>query len=322
MSAPACPVCGTTLPAPVIAAPDRLHGTPGRFAVAVCPGCDAGVTLPLVDAPALAAFYPEDYAPYAARGNPLAAAISRAIQAWQGRRARRRPPFGAVAARAPGRGVDVGCGRGDLAVMLAARGWRMTGVEPSAGACAAARARGIDARNGVLSTVALEPGAYDAALFQQSLEHTDDPVGDLRRVHAALAAGGVVAISVPNFGGWQSRRFRGRWYHLDLPRHRVHFTPAGVRALLAANGFEPLTTTHLLLEHNPFGMWQSAVNRVTSRPSYLYNVLKRNAPVRSRDLAVTLAALPLVPVAVVAELAAGLCRRGGTVAFVARRSSR
>jgi hypothetical protein len=65
-------------------------------------------------------------------------------------------------------------------------------------------------------------------------------------------------------------------------------------------------------------MWQSLVNRVTRNPSYLYNLLKRNAPIASIDLALTAVALPLVPVAALLELAAGLARRGGTVAALAR----
>jgi SAM-dependent methyltransferase len=242
VTAPACPVCAAALPAPSIAAPDRLHGTPGQFAVAVCERCTAGVTLPLVSGSELAAFYPETYGAYDARANPVVALISRVIQARQGRRARTTAPVNAVAELAPGRAVDVGCGRGDLAAMLVRRGWRMTGVEPSAAACAVAQSRGVDARPGVLAGVALEPGAYDAALFQQSLEHTDDPAGDLRRIHAALAPGAVLAISVPNFGGWQARRFGGRWYHLDLPRHRVHFTAAALERALRDAGFEDIRT--------------------------------------------------------------------------------
>jgi SAM-dependent methyltransferase len=77
---------------------------------------------------------------------------------------------------------------------------------------------------GTLTTVTLEPGAYDAVMFRHSLEHTNDPVAALHAVRAALVPGGLVLITVPNFGGWQARRFAGRWYHLDLPRHRVHFT--------------------------------------------------------------------------------------------------
>ena len=108
------------------------------------------------------------------------------------------------------------------------------------------------------------------------------------------------------------------WYHLDVPRHRVHFTPAGLSALLRRTGFTPLATHHVLLEHNPFGMWQSFVNRFTSHPSYLYNLLKRNAPLRSRDLLITAGAALLAPIAALAELAAGLAGRGGTLAVLAR----
>jgi hypothetical protein len=65
-------------------------------------------------------------------------------------------------------------------------------------------------------------------------------------------------------------------------------------------------------------MWQSLVNRATRHPSYLYNLLKRNAPLSSPDLALTVAALPLAPLAFLLELLAGLLRRGGTVAVLAR----
>jgi hypothetical protein len=99
----------------------------------------------------------------------------------------------------------------------------------------------------------------------------------------------------------------------------VHFSPAGIRSLLRASGFEPIRTHHVLAEHNPFGMWQSLVNRVTRHPSYLYNLLKRNASARSSDLAVTILALPLAPVAALAEVVAGAARRGGTIAVLARR---
>lgn len=259
---PTCPICGGGLGPPVLHAPDRLHGTGGRFAVAVCPQCSAGVTLPLVGSAELGAFYPDSYAAYGERANAAVAAISRVIQAWQGRRARRTTPIDAVAALAPGRGVDVGCGRGDLAAMLAGRGWRMTGVEPSPAACGAARARGIDAREGVLATVALEPAAYDAAVFQQSLEHTPEPADDLRRIHAALRPGGVVAISVPNFGGWQARRFGGRWYHLDLPRHRVHFTAGALARALQDAGFEEIRTA---TSTSGVGLWASIQYRIFGR---------------------------------------------------------
>ena len=66
-------------------------------------------------------------------------------------------------------------------------------------------------------------------------------------------------------------------------------------------------------------MWQSLVNRATRRASYLFRLLKREAPLDARDLAVTLLAVPLLPLAAALELAAGLARRGGTIAVLAVR---
>jgi SAM-dependent methyltransferase len=235
-------VCGAAPGPPALSAPDRLHATAGRFAVTICPECETGVSLPALSPEELSAAYPGGYGPYGARPHPVVRAISAVIQRWQGWRARHTPTLAAVAALPAGRGIDVGCGRGDLAAMLVGRGWQMTGVEPSAAACAIARDRGIDAREGILATVALEPERYDAAVFNQSLEHTDDPVGDLRRVRTALRPGGVVAISVPNFGCRQARRFGGRWFHLDLPRHRVHLTARALERALHEAGFEDVRT--------------------------------------------------------------------------------
>jgi SAM-dependent methyltransferase len=222
--------------APVLVGPDRLHGVAGRFEVAVCGRCGAGVTLPRVPAEELAAFYPAGYAPYDAASGRVVGMISTAIQRWQGWRALRTAPLRETRTIGSGRALDVGCGRGDLGAHLVGHGWRVTGIEPSAGACAVASARGLDARQGTLEEVALEEGAYDVAVFQHSLEHVVDPVVDLRRVRAALRDGGLVLVSVPHFGSWQRRRFRDRWYQLDLPRHRIHFTRAALADALAAAG--------------------------------------------------------------------------------------
>ena len=237
----ACPCCGGALdPQPVLAGPDRLHGVAGRFEVAACGRCGAGVTLPRLPAEELGAFYPAGYAPYDPATGRVVGLISAAIQRWQGWRALRTAPLSEARSVGPARAVDVGCGRGDLAAHLVGHGWRVTGIEPSGEACAAAAARGVDARQGTLEQVELEADAYDVAVFQHSLEHVVDPVGDLRRVRTALRDGGLVLVSVPHFDSWQRRRFRDRWYHLDLPRHRVHFTRAGLADALTAAGLRPV----------------------------------------------------------------------------------
>ena len=53
----------------------------------------------------------------------------------------------------------------------------------------------------------------------------------------ALRPGGRLAVIVPNWGSWQRRAFGGHWFPLELPRHRTHFTAAGLHAALEAAGY-------------------------------------------------------------------------------------
>lgn len=234
-----CPACGGRDLQVIFVGEDKLEGTGERAEVARCPACGTGTSLPPVPAAELRRFYAASYGPYAEPRGGAARLVSRAIRAAQGHAAVRSGPLAPAAALPPGAALDVGCGRGDLAAALVRRGWRAVGVEPSPEACQHARTRGVEARVGTLAELSLEEDAYDFTLFHHSLEHTDDPLRDLRRVFAALRPGGVVSIAVPNFGGTQARRFGPDWYHLDLPRHRTHFTPAGLGTLLGRAGFGP-----------------------------------------------------------------------------------
>ena len=224
-------------------------------------------------------------------------------------------------APAPARLLDAGAGRGRFVLSALAAGYRASGIEPSQRGVLAARAIGAPVEQTAIEDAAPAPGSFDAITLWHVLEHLDEPGPALARIRTWLRPGGVLLVGVPNLASAQARVGGEHWYHLDVPRHRVHYTQAGVETLLRAQGFAPVRTYHLLAEHNPFGMWQSALSRLTTNPSYLYNLLKRNAPVRSADLAITALALPFAPVAAIAELIAALARRGGTIAVLARRTS-
>ena len=219
----------------------------------------------------------------------------------------------------PGRLLDVGAGRGRFVMQARAAGWYAHGIEPSRRGIEGAKALGIELVQGTIDDADVPPGSLDAATLWHVLEHVEDPGAALDRIAGWLRPGGVLLVGVPNLASVQARLGGGRWYHLDVPRHRTHFTAGGLQALLRAHGLEPVSTRHVLAEHNPFGLWVSLVSRATRVPSWLYHALKRNAPLRSRDALVTLLALPLAPVAVVLEALFGIARRGGTVSVVARK---
>jgi 2-polyprenyl-3-methyl-5-hydroxy-6-metoxy-1,4-benzoquinol methylase len=220
-----------------------MCGVAGVFPVARCEACSMGVTLPSVTSEQLASFYVTNYGTHDALPSGALGLVSKAVERIQSWRAMRTEPLSRIAGLTPGRLLDVGCGRGDLGSWFVRRGWSVSGIEPSAQACAVARGRGVQAYTGALADVEIESAAYDVVVFRHSLEHVADPIADLRRAREALRDGGIVVVSVPNFACWQSRRFGGRWFSLDLPRHRFHFNASALRAMLAHAGYLQVETT-------------------------------------------------------------------------------
>jgi SAM-dependent methyltransferase len=222
----------------------------------------------------------------------------------------------------PARVLDAGAGQGRFVAAARAAGYDAFGIEPARRGLERAWALGPLVQPVTIEAAEIPAGSLDAVTLWHVLEHVADPGAALQRIAGWLRPGGGLLVGVPNLASLQARVGGERWYHLDVPRHRTHFTPAGLTRLLERSGLAPVAVHHLLLEHNPYGMWQSAVNRLTRDPSYVYNLLKRNARPASRDLAVSALALPLAPMAAAAELAAGVVRQGGTIAVLARRPPR
>ncbi|HEX8204746.1 MAG TPA: class I SAM-dependent methyltransferase [Solirubrobacteraceae bacterium] len=218
---------------------------------------------------------------------------------------------------APARLLDVGAGRGRFVAAARRAGYDATGIEPSPRGVAAAReAYGVELAAVELGEARGE--GLDVVTAWHVLEHLDDPGAALDRIRSLLRPGGTLVVGVPNLASLQARLFGVRWFHLDLARHRVHFTPRGLHTLLRASGFDPVRTRHVLLEHNPLGMWLSLVP--TRTPAYLFALLRGTTRFDALDTAITLASLPILPLAAIVEVIAGVARRGGTMVVVATRA--
>lgn len=92
--------------------------------------------------------------------------------------------------------LDVGCGNGELALVLAADGRSVTGIDPSDGCVAEARARtsGEKVRFVCTSFGSFEvEEPFDAVVFVASLHHMDMEKA-MARAKELLAPGGVIAI--------------------------------------------------------------------------------------------------------------------------------
>jgi SAM-dependent methyltransferase len=218
--------------------------------------------------------------------------------------------------------VDIGCGPGVLLDHMRARGWRVRGTERSPSAAQQARdVFHLDVRAQSVDDLVAEGETFDAVVLWHVAEHLHTPADTVRGIARLLRPGGILLIAVPNFASPESRVGRAGWFHLDVPRHLVHFTPSTLDAMLAAAGFEQVKVTHLVPEYDLFSFVQTIENRLGLPANLLYDVLRRSeARLRQRragPLAAAIAVTLAVPLSIAAGLVTPLAAAAGRSATIA-----
>ena len=181
--------------------------------------------------------------------------------------------------------MDVGCGRGFLLKAFQSRGWEVFGTELSDQAAAyASQVLHLSVRAGTLEELNLPADHFDAVVMWHVLEHLADPRPTLAEVNRVLKPGGVFLVGVPNFGGWEARLCRDKWFHLDVPRHLTHFTCETLGSALEATGFRIQKRYGFAPEYDFFSFIQSFLNRLGLRRNLLYEFLRgRGAKMFAKD---------------------------------------
>jgi SAM-dependent methyltransferase len=301
-----CPACGGSL-ARWREVPAGEPADPRRFTLLRCVECGSAVTVGELPGPEL--YERGVYGPERPRAPRLVAALGR-VAAGQPVRLLRRGGL------APGaRVLDAGAGTGRLVAALRDAGYDARGIDPSRRSVAVAEAEGRPVAAAAIGDH--DDAGLDAVVMWHVIEHLPDPAAALARARGWLRPGGLLLVGAPNAASLQARLAGSGWLHWDAPRHRVHLTAAGLSALLTRSGFAPARTRHVVWEHNPHAMWMGLLARLGMTPGFPFHLLKRNVAPRPKDLALTVAGAPLLPLAGALEFAAAAARRGGTVAVVA-----
>jgi SAM-dependent methyltransferase len=100
-----------------------------------------------------------------------------------------------------GRVIDLACGEGYGSEVLSRSAGSVVGVDANPEAHEHARLRyrrqNLRFERGMVEHHG-EPGAYDAVVFLQTIEHVQDPAAVLRHFRSLLAPGGTAYVSTPN----------------------------------------------------------------------------------------------------------------------------
>jgi 2-polyprenyl-3-methyl-5-hydroxy-6-metoxy-1,4-benzoquinol methylase len=132
--------------------------------------------------------------------------------------------------------LDVGCGNGELIARLHSLGWKVSGVDFDASAVSYARSQHLDVRLGTIADIQ-ETERYDVIVLSHVIEHVADPVQLLRDCGKCLRPGtGRIIIFTPNINSAGHARFEKYWRGLEVPRHFILFSPAGLRMCIERAG--------------------------------------------------------------------------------------
>jgi SAM-dependent methyltransferase len=223
--------------------------------------------------------------------------------------------------------LDIGCGPGVLLNQMRARGWKVNGTERSAAAAQQARdVFHLDVSAVDVDELVASGATFDAVVLWHVAEHLNAPGEVIRGIARLLRPGGVLLVAVPNFASPEARIGRAGWFHLDVPRHLVHFTPSTLTAMLTGAGFRPLKVSYLVPEYDLFSFVQTVENRLGLPPNLLYDVLRRPEARLKRQPSGRLAAavavglaVPLSAAAVVMAPIAATARRSATIVVYGKR---
>ena len=142
--------------------------------------------------------------------------------------------------------LDVGCGAGAFLRFARDRGWKVDGTDIVV--TKLARLAGARLWDGQLPSINFDAERqFDVVRFNHVLEHTQNPLDELRRARDIIASDGILLVGVPNLSGvtnqlkhWQSRLHLKlkRWKHYGALHHLWFFNPRTLGKLVKTAGFD------------------------------------------------------------------------------------
>lgn len=143
--------------------------------------------------------------------------------------------------------LDIGCGNGAFLDFAREAGWRIAGADIKLSPDA--HALSCPLWEGRLQEIDFGDNRFDLIRLNHVLEHTQDPLQELRICRELLEPEGILYLSVPNITGISPRlkslqsRLRlksHRWRHYAAMHHLFFFSPETLQLLVERAGFRVL----------------------------------------------------------------------------------
>ena len=222
--------------------------------------------------------------------------------------------------------LDVGCGNGRFLMFLQEKGkYFIFGTELEGKAVKRASGiPGLKLKTGPLEKNDFNQDFFSAVTMFHVFEHLNNPMEVLKIISDIIKDDGIFMVSFPNISSIQSKLFKGKWLHLDPPRHLFYFAPGDFIKLMSSYGFKLIRYKTFSVEMNPFGMVQSILNCLFSKRDVLFERMKGNYKYGSNYSRLNIIFQKLFlaigfPLFVVTDFLASLFKKGATVEYIFRK---
>lgn len=184
--------------------------------------------------------------------------------------------------------IEIGAGEGNFAKLIG-QNYELTGIEfPEAK---------IKNQN-ILKVDYLQwksQKQFNAVIFWESLEHVPRSLEYLYKSNKILDKNGLIFIEYPRFDCIESRLFKNHWFHLDPPRHLIHFTDQGLEKLLSRAGFKIVEKRSVLAcEYTVWGFLESILD--------IYGINSTDYIKKNPFLFILMLLTPLILISLIAEI--------------------
>ncbi|MBI2846563.1 MAG: class I SAM-dependent methyltransferase [Chloroflexi bacterium] len=155
------------------------------------------------------------------------------------------------------KGLDAGCGKGNVTIPLASLGYRMTGFDISQKEIKIARDKMVSQESplffvGDVEKPGLRDGVFDFAICSEVLEHIHHPETALGHISRVLKKNGVLVATVPNgFGPYSLLRDQLRnkvvarvYPRIGVSAHVQYYTLRRISGMIRKAGFEVIKVGH------------------------------------------------------------------------------
>ena len=133
--------------------------------------------------------------------------------------------------------LDIGCGNGVLLRQFQKKGCVCFGSDPSPWAREYAEKYGYTLL-GRIEQENITPNFFDIITTTSTLEHVARPLEHLKHIIAAVKEGGIIYLTVPNYGSLPIRLHLIKGRLVDPPGHCNYFTAKTLRNLFMQKGIK------------------------------------------------------------------------------------